>query len=118
MTAGFRQATFSSRWLSRRLSLASDFSVERRARTWKLLVDMTFSKPTVMKLVGGGLNDGGAVAAAKIIFIVLSEKSDFWVEEFPKKVISALIASMKHLKMKMPFQLTKIHLKDRCWRRL
>ena len=63
---------------------------------------------------GGSLNDGGAVAAAKIILIVLSEKSDFWVEEFPKKVISALIASMKHLKM--PFQLTKIHLKDRCWR--
>ena len=26
---------------------------------------------------GGGLNDGGAVAAAKIIFIVLSEKSTF-----------------------------------------
>ena len=48
---------------------------------------------------GGSLNDGGAVAAAKIILIVLSEKSDFWVEEFPKKVISALIASMKHLKM-------------------
>ena len=48
---------------------------------------------------GGGLIDGGAVAAAKIILIVLSEKSDFWVEEFPKKVISALIASMKHLKM-------------------
>ena len=44
---------------------------------------------------GGGLIDGGAVAAAKIILIVLSEKSDFWVEEFPKKVI----ASMKHLKM-------------------
>ena len=67
---------------------------------------------------GGGLNDGGAVAAAKILFIVLSEKSDFWVEEFPNKVISVLIASMKHLKMKVPFQLTKIHLKDRCWRRL
>ena len=86
--------------------------------TWKLLADKTFSKPTVMKLVGGGLNDCGAVAAAKIIFIVLSEKSDFWVEEFPNKVISALIASIKHLKMKMPFQLMKIHLKDRCWRRL
>ena len=67
---------------------------------------------------GGGLNDGGAVAAAKILFIVLSEKSDFWVEEFPNKVISVLIASMKHLKMKMPFQLTKIHLKERCWRHL
>ena len=37
---------------------------------------------------GGGLNDGGAVAAAKILFIVLSEKSDFWVEEFPNKVKS------------------------------
>ena len=33
------------------MSLASDFSVERRARTWKLLADTTFSKPTVMKLV-------------------------------------------------------------------
>ena len=33
---------------------------------------------------GGGLKDGGAVAAAKIIFIVMSEKSDFWVDEFPR----------------------------------
>ena len=86
MTAGFRQATFSSRLLSRRLSLASDFSVERRARTWKLLADTTFSKPTVMKLVGVvcGLNDGGAAAAAKIIFIAMNEKSDFWADEFPR----------------------------------
>ena len=47
--------------------------------------------------------------SAKIIFIVMSEKSDFWVDEFPNKVILALIVMiMKHLKMKKSFQLTKI----------
>ena len=52
----------------------------------KLLADTTFSKPTVMKLVGVvcGLNDGGAAAAAKIIFIAMNEKSDFWADEFPR----------------------------------
>ena len=36
----------------------------------------------------------------------MSEKSDFWVDDFPNKVILALIVMiMKHLKMKMPFQL-------------
>ena len=31
-----------------------------------------------------GLNDGGAAAAAKIIFIAMNEKSDFWADEFPR----------------------------------
>ena len=50
------------------------------------LSDRAFSKPTVMKLVGVvcGLNDGGAAAAAKIIFIAMNEKSDFWADEFPR----------------------------------
>ena len=30
---------------------------------------------------GGGLNEDGAVAATKIIFIVMREKSYFWVDE-------------------------------------
>ena len=36
---------------------------------------------------GGGLNEGDAVAATKIIFIVMREKSYVWVDEFQIKVI-------------------------------
>ena len=36
---------------------------------------------------GGGLNEDDAVAATKIIFIVMREKSYVWVDEFQIKVI-------------------------------
>ena len=36
---------------------------------------------------GGGLNEGDAFAATKIIFIVMREKSYFWVDECQIKVI-------------------------------
>ena len=45
-----------------------------------------FSKPIVMKLVVV-VNEGDAFAATKIIFIVMREKSYFWVDEFQIKVI-------------------------------
>ena len=45
-------------------------------RTWKLLAHKVFIKSVVMKVVVVvSPNDGGAVAGAKNIFIVMSEKS-------------------------------------------
>ena len=50
--------------------------LQRRVRTWKLLAHKAFSKSVVMKVVVVvSPNDGGAVAGAKNIFIVMSEKS-------------------------------------------